>query len=318
MQSNPLVSIIIPTYNRATLIRETLDSILGQTYGNWECIIVDDGSIDDTEKVVNEYVKKDNRFQFHHRPKNRHKGGNAARNYGFEISSGEFVNWFDSDDIMRSDKITVQLNSLENSNYFFSVCRILAFEDTFENELFAYDNIDSKSPFEDYVYENIKFLTSIPLWERKFLEDNNFSFDEELRAAQEWEFHSRILLDYPNYAIIQEKLVYVRKHSESISYGSKVNIRNLSYALARTKIYTLIQDKKDKKNLKEYLSDYILIAYKNALFAKHYRDAISIFLKNILKNRTISMYYKLKLLMALLAFMIFKKGGLFYKGKKFV
>ena len=56
----PLVSIIIPTYNRAHLISETLDSILAQTYINWECIIVDDGSTDATGKVINEYIKRDN------------------------------------------------------------------------------------------------------------------------------------------------------------------------------------------------------------------------------------------------------------------
>lgn len=62
---NELISIIIPTYNRSHLIRETLDSILAQTHKNWECIVVDDGSTDETEDVLNEYVKKDNRFQYH-------------------------------------------------------------------------------------------------------------------------------------------------------------------------------------------------------------------------------------------------------------
>lgn len=63
----PLVSIIIPTHNREHLIGETLDSILAQTYTSWECIIVDDGSTDDKRKVTDEYIKKDNRFQYHHR-----------------------------------------------------------------------------------------------------------------------------------------------------------------------------------------------------------------------------------------------------------
>ena len=63
-----LISIIIPTFNRAHLIGETLDSVLAQTYPNWECIIVDDGSTDTTDEVVGEYVKKDSRFLYHHRP----------------------------------------------------------------------------------------------------------------------------------------------------------------------------------------------------------------------------------------------------------
>ena len=77
----PLVSIIIPTYNRAHLIAETLDSIIAQTYTNWECIVVDDGSTDPTDELMETYCKKDSRFQYYHRPKNRPKGANACRNY---------------------------------------------------------------------------------------------------------------------------------------------------------------------------------------------------------------------------------------------
>ena len=72
-----LISIIIPTYNRAHLISETLDSILAQTYLNWECIVVDDGSTDTTADVMREYIKKNSRFQYHQRPDNRKKGPNS-------------------------------------------------------------------------------------------------------------------------------------------------------------------------------------------------------------------------------------------------
>lgn len=95
MQKQALVSIIIPTYNRAHLIGETLDSVLAQTYTNWECIIVDDGSSDNTDEVVGAYVKKDNRFKYYHRPDEHLPGGNGARNFGFKMSQGEYVNWLD-------------------------------------------------------------------------------------------------------------------------------------------------------------------------------------------------------------------------------
>src|SRR5690554_6998972 len=120
---NPLVSIIIPTYNRAHLIGETLDSVLAQTYQNWECIVVDDGSTDNTDEVMAEYMAKDSRFQYHHRPEDRLPGGNAARNYGFEVSKGEYIQWFDSDDIMLQnfilDKVKV-LNSFKGYDVVFS------------------------------------------------------------------------------------------------------------------------------------------------------------------------------------------------------
>ena len=67
--SNSLVSIIIPTYNRAHLIGETLESVKAQTYSNWECIIIDDHSSDDTETIISHYTKSDLRFKYHKRPK---------------------------------------------------------------------------------------------------------------------------------------------------------------------------------------------------------------------------------------------------------
>src|SRR5690606_7788857 len=99
MTELPMVSIITPTFNRANLIGETLDSVLAQTYQNWECIVVDDGSTDNTDEILKNYCYKDARFQYHHRPADRLRGGNPARNYGFEKGKGEFVMFLDSDDL---------------------------------------------------------------------------------------------------------------------------------------------------------------------------------------------------------------------------
>src|SRR5690554_2800862 len=115
---NPLVSIIIPTYNRAHLIGETLDSVLAQTYENWECIVVDDGSTDNTEELMAEYMTKDARFQYHHRPKDRLPGGNAARNYGFEVSMGEYIQWFDSDDLMLTEYLSTRIDAFTAKTLF--------------------------------------------------------------------------------------------------------------------------------------------------------------------------------------------------------
>lgn len=106
----PLVSIIIPAYNRAHLIGETLDSVLAQTYINWECIVIDDGSNDNTSELLAEYCKKDNRFQYHHRPKDRPKGANACRNYGFELCKGEWIQFLDSDDLLESFCLSERVN----------------------------------------------------------------------------------------------------------------------------------------------------------------------------------------------------------------
>ena len=127
--AKPLISIIIPTYNRRDLISDTLDSILVQTYKNWECIIVDDGSTDNSSAVINSYVKKDSRFQYHKRPIDKAKGGNACRNYGFELSKGEFVNWFDDDDIMLKDFLKTKIETFTIETWFVIASHYLVDQD---------------------------------------------------------------------------------------------------------------------------------------------------------------------------------------------
>jgi len=93
-KENPLISCITPTFNRAHLLPRTIESTINQTYTNWEMIIVDDGSKDNTEEVVRNYMKKDERIRYF---KNPGKGGNAARNYGIKQAKGEWIAFLDDD-----------------------------------------------------------------------------------------------------------------------------------------------------------------------------------------------------------------------------
>ena len=112
LQSRPLISVIIPVFNRASIIGETLDSVLTQSYSNWECIIVDDDSTDHTREVVEKYTAKDNRFQYFRRPAERKKGASPCRNYGLEISKGSYIQFLDSDDLLEENKFQEQIKIL--------------------------------------------------------------------------------------------------------------------------------------------------------------------------------------------------------------
>jgi len=94
---NALVSIITPSYNSAKFIAETIQSVQNQTYQNWEMIIVDDGSSDETESVVLSIIQNDNRIQFHKLSQN--SGPAVARNTGIEKASGDYMTFIDADDI---------------------------------------------------------------------------------------------------------------------------------------------------------------------------------------------------------------------------
>lgn len=94
---NALVSIITPSYNSAKFIAETIQSVQNQTYPNWEMIIMDDGSLDETESVVLSKIENDNRIQFHKLSQN--SGPAIARNTGIEKASGDYMTFIDADDI---------------------------------------------------------------------------------------------------------------------------------------------------------------------------------------------------------------------------
>ena len=279
---NPLVSIIIPTYNRAHLIGETLDSVLAQTYTNWECIIVDDGSTDNTDEVVDNYIRRDARFQFHHRPADRLAGGNAARNYGFEMSKGEYVNWFDDDDIMRQNKLGVQVNELVNSNYVFSVCQTLVFENTLDNIIgLRSDKIYSEDVFYDYVTQEVSWLTQAPLWKSSFLDSMEYLFDEELKAAQEWEFHCRVLFNCAKYNIINEPLVYIRQHSQSITYNGDEKNRMWNYYLARRKVNSLFKNYKYEAVFEDYFKKYFMGYFQQLIKDRSLKKALLVYYYSI-------------------------------------
>jgi glycosyltransferase involved in cell wall biosynthesis len=111
MSNRILFSIVIPTYNRAHLLPATIESILAQTYSDFEIIIVDDGSTDDTEQVVQRFLS--DKVYYYKKP-NGERG--AARNFGTFKSKGDYINWFDSDDIMFPDHLQVASDFIAKNN----------------------------------------------------------------------------------------------------------------------------------------------------------------------------------------------------------
>ena len=110
----PKVSVITPAYNASEFIGETIESVLKQTFQDWEMIIVDDCSTDDTLKLANEFSKKDSRIKVVQNEKN--SGVAATRNHGLDVASGEFIAFVDSDDLWLPEKLEKQLKFMEESD----------------------------------------------------------------------------------------------------------------------------------------------------------------------------------------------------------
>ncbi len=307
----PLVSIIIPTYNRAHLIGETLDSVIAQTYKNWECIVVDDGSTDYTEELLAFYCERDPRIKYHHRPAQKPKGANACRNYGFELSKGDYVNWFDSDDLMQKDKLFIQLEAVLKSSADFCICKMYNWDAKNNVCSIRFKKIFSSEPFYDYVTGGIGFLTQVPLWRSEFLKSNKYNFDEELEAGQEWEFHSRILFSSELYIIVELPLVFLRIHEDNISNQEQSKVL-WNYFLARFKVYQNFKNELDLKSRNYFLS-YFLWMFKKNLRYSYFKTASKIMVKSILSEKKIPLSIRIKLFIGFFSFRFLGKGNVFIK-----
>ena len=208
------ISIIIPTFNRAHIICETLDSIMVQTHKNWECIVIDDGSTDETATILNGYIKKDNRFQYYKRPSHRRKGANSCRNYGFEISNGDYIQWFDSDDLLENDAFENYLKgSLNGADLIVAPIKVFRKNLDFISEIKVFSN----NLIEDYLLGEVSFLTGAAFWNRKFLNKQKEMFDETLGNLDDWDFNLRMLYQNPNIEVLKMPLMLYRVHENSLS-----------------------------------------------------------------------------------------------------
>lgn len=307
-----MISIVIPVFNRAHLIGETLQSILNQTYTNWECIVVDDGSADKTVEVVANLVKTDDRFQIHRRPADLKKGANACRNYGFSLSKGEYIQWFDSDDIMLPEKLETQVFDLVNSNFNFNVCQTLVFESETSNVVDKRDSLFSENPLEDFICNRIKWLTQAPLFKRDFLVKNELKFNPDLQQSQERDYFIKVLGIDSSYSVIPKVLVLFRKHKDSISSSSFTKEKWFSNFLVNLQAREMHSDfltVKANLYLEQALSTTIFFTLQDGFYSLAYKMYFK-----ILKSPYISSnIFKINLLCGILTYRFLKKGYFFFK-----
>lgn len=258
-----LVSIILPTYNRAHLIEETLNSILKQTYQDWECLIIDDGSSDSTAEILKPYLEKDVRFRYYHRSKKHLKGPSGCRNQGIDLSKGEFIIFFDSDDIIHPDALQICIDTLK-THPGFSYCKYekqpfrgeWAFKDFSSSRNIEITKITEKR-LNDIVTNELAFACCTVMWRKDAI--GKLRFDETLSYAEEWEYYIRILSQGIEGGYIKNVLYFNRKHPDSNTgqFWAHNKIRRKSNTLAVIKtIKTLKENNLLNENLKKYFIGY--------------------------------------------------------------
>lgn len=227
-----MISIIIPTYNRSNLLGDTLESILAQTYIHWECLVVDDGSTDYTAELIEFYQNKDARIRYYRRPNEFHRGANSCRNLGLTLAKGEFINWFDSDDLMLEDFLEKHMKILNKEKCSCSISNLKVFEQNIEDAYFFLDNKSTNGKILiDYITGKINLGVQCILWRKDFI--FNFKFDESLFRAQELDFHFRVMQDKRFEAcFLNETLSFLRRHNNSLTANyNAFNINSISSEL---------------------------------------------------------------------------------------
>ena len=126
IENKPLISVIVPPYNAEQFLDETLESVLSQTYENWECIIVNDGSTDNTEEIAKKWCERDTRFRYIYK---KNGGLSSARNCGIKESKAEYIAFLDHDDVLTPDSLEVRINVLIEQNVDLVATKIQHFTD---------------------------------------------------------------------------------------------------------------------------------------------------------------------------------------------
>lgn len=218
MKLPALVTIIIPAFNRANKIVDALESILSQTYLNWEAVVIDDGSTDNTKEVVQRICKKDDRVKLICHGIN--KGAQAARNTGIKAASGEWIAFLDSDDQWLPESLTLRFNAIGHENI--KVVHSDAYIQ-FEGKPLQRCNLPA---LQGNVYAKLLAkdgpMFPVLLVKKESLEQIGY-LDERIKAFQEWDTCIRLAKYFPFTFVNEPTFIYDYRTSDAISRNA---IRN--------------------------------------------------------------------------------------------
>lgn len=207
---NNKVSIVVPCYLKEKFLAETLDSVLSQTYNNWECLVVDDGSPDNCYSIAKEYCNKDSRFSV---IKQNNKGLSYARNIGIQNTNGEFILPLDADDIIAPtylEKIIGRFNSIPETKLVYCLAKCFG------------DN-DKSYTLPSYNY--LLFLKQSLIYSSAVFKrcdyDLTKGYNPNMKyGLEDWDFWLSLLNKDDIVYCIQEELFYYRKTQSSMTKGT--------------------------------------------------------------------------------------------------
>ena len=238
----PLVSVIIPTYNYGHLIQETLDCLVRQTYQNWEAIVVDDGSTDNTKEIIEIFGSKENRIHYFYK---ENSGLAAARNTGLKAARGDFVQFLDADDLISEQKLELQVAYMINTaGCDISYSQSRYFQHSSPQKYFHHLDLTDRrwmpevSGNQDTVLKSL-ILTNLmtvnsALVRQSLIYRHNLKFNTAMRYLEDWDFWIQCALKNATFNFLPDDraLALVRVHQVSMS-TNRVQMKTFEIAMRK-------------------------------------------------------------------------------------
>ncbi len=256
--SKPAISVIVPIYNMEELMRKCLDSIAAQTFQDYECLLVDDGSTDGSSAICDEYAAKDNRFIAFHKPNG---GLSDARNYGLAHSQGVFSIFFDPDDWVDADCLKDMYAKAQEMNADLVMCDIF-YNDPYRQTYSKQEprDLNHYTVLEDVIRDNIQGFTVIKLIRKSLYEQYNLMYPIGMYGCED-----------------QYTMCALLKHDIEIAYLPKAYYHYMHYGNhTQSRCYdenTFLQDVKIRDMFVQLLADtsFQELAWEKKTFAIFYR-----------------------------------------------
>lgn len=251
MKCQPLVSVIIPTYNCGALITDTIASVQGQSVSDWELILVDDCSSDSTREILYPYIKSDPRINLLQMPKNSGRPA-VPRNMGLQRARGEFIAFLDADDIWHRQKLELQIDFMDRYRCQFCSSFLIDFNTISDISSLARRNIEaSRVSVEKIIHSRLLLKNRIPnssvCLNRSLIGEFRFEENIKYKAIEDYNLWLRLHQRIPYSIKLKAPLLFYRKTSSGIS-KSKLAMLKKNYMM-----YSEYRVNGNSLGLKKYL-----------------------------------------------------------------
>lgn len=273
MNNSPLISVVIPAYNAGKYIEETLKSVSEQTYENWECIIVNDGSIDNTKDIIGKWINGKYKYRL---ISQQNSGVSSARNKGIENAKGNYIVFVDSDDTINPNYLSDFIDNLESEDTLIiqDFNRVHS-DGSISPNYIKYTNSTYKLGEIEYSYHLFSGNPVNKLFSKNIIQNNHITFDKDLAYGEDEKF----FLEYLSH----------------ISYIKTLNKANYNYFYRQNSAIERTYNYKTYINLllcfNRFLESNLIINNKNKEIKKRYTLFFNLFINSLISKKLIHTTY---------------------------